>query len=164
MQYVLQNLKPFGGKQVIFLGDFHQLPPVKPFEFCLCCGEAMINQKVEPICNSDKCEHRGVAFKPGDKWAFRAPVWAELRLRHVNLEQIHRQKYAGSQDVLNKMRNGVLLSDDEWNALRVKKERDGAFPVRLMSRREQVKYFNIGQRSSIKSEETPGAPLTRHVS
>jgi len=67
MQYVLQNLKPFGGKQVIFLGDFHQLPPVEPFEFCLCCGEAMINQKVEPTCNSEKCERRGVTFKPGNK-------------------------------------------------------------------------------------------------
>lgn len=153
MQYVLQNLKPFGGKQVIFLGDFHQLPPVEPFEFCLRCGEAMINRKVEPICNSEKCERRGVAFKPGDKWAFRAPVWAELRLRHIKLEQIHRQKDARFQGVLNKIRNGVLLSDDEWSALTVKKERDGVVAVRLMSRREQVKYFNIRQLSSIKSEE-----------
>ena len=108
MQNVLENLKPFGGKQVIFLGDFHQLPPVKPFEFCLHCGEAMINQKVEPICTSNKCQGRVAAFKPGDKWAFRAPVWAELRMRYVKLEQIHRQKDAGFQDVLNKVRNGFL--------------------------------------------------------
>lgn len=152
MQRVLENSKPFGGVQVIFLGDFHQLPPVKPFEFCLHCGEVMANQKFEPICSSDKCERRGVAFKPGDKWAFRAPVWAELRLRHVKLEQIHRQKDTAFQDVLNKIRNGVLLSDNEWHALTVKKKMNGAFPVRLMSRRDQVKYFNIRQLSSMKSE------------
>jgi len=153
MQYVLENVKPFGGKQVILLGDFHQLPPVQPFEFCLHCGEAMINQKVEPICNSNRCKRRGATFEPGDKWAFRAPVWVELRLRHVRLEQIHRQKDAGFQDVLNKIRNGVLLGDDEWNALTEKKD-GGAFAVRLMSRRDKVEYFNKCQLNSIISKES----------
>ena len=41
MQEIIENKGPFGGKQVIFVGDFHQLPPVKPFENCILCGEPM---------------------------------------------------------------------------------------------------------------------------
>ena len=152
MQHVRQNYRPFGGVQVIFVGDFHQLPPVKPFQFCLHCGEVMANQNTEPMCSSEKCARRGMAFMSCDKWAFRAPVWKDLHLRHVKLEQIHRQKDVGFQDVLNKIRNGVLLTDDEWDELTVKKDRDGAFPIRLMSRREQVRYFNMCQLGALKSK------------
>jgi ATP-dependent DNA helicase PIF1 len=152
MQHVRQNYRPFGGVQVIFVGDFHQLPPVKPFQFCLHCGEVMANQNTEPMCSSEKCARRGMAFKSCDKWAFRAPVWKDLHLRHVKLEQIHRQKDVGFQDVLNKIRNGVLLTDDEWDELTVKKDRDGACPIRLMSRREQVRYFNMCQLGALKSK------------
>lgn len=154
MQVVLESPQPFGGVQVIFLGDFHQISPVKPFKFCLFCGREMLNQKTEPICSTDGCEYRGMAFNLGDRWAFRAPgVWANLRLKHVKLEQIHRQKDEGFQDMLNKIRNGILLSDDEWTALTVKKEMNGVFPIRLMSLRARVEAFNLDQLSLVKTEE-----------
>lgn len=104
---------PFGGKRVIFLGDFHQLPPVKPFANCLQCGESIPDKKgADPICISAQCKSDPdkIEFKPGDKWT---PVWRELRMRHVALRKIHRQKDSKFQDILDKIRNGISFIDEE---------------------------------------------------
>ncbi|KAL2072070.1 hypothetical protein VTL71DRAFT_11413 [Oculimacula yallundae] len=149
-QKVLENDRPFGGKQVIFLGDFHQLPPVKPFQHCMYCGTEILKKEV-PKCNSQKCNRLDADGQPiqqlplawSDKWAFRSTVWKDLKLRHIKLEQIHRQKDERFQDILNKIRNGLPLADDEWHDLeREKVLPDGAFAVRLMSLLVQVANFN----------------------
>jgi ATP-dependent DNA helicase PIF1 len=152
-QNAMVNKLPFGGKQVIFLGDFHQLPPVKPFEFCLQCGES-IPDKPEVVCISNKCKGPDqMTFIKSDKWAFRAPVWRELKLRHVKLEQIHRQKDTQFQDILNKIRNGTNLTAEEWSDLERPKELPkGAFAVRLMSKLFKVKQFNEQQLSALTSQ------------
>jgi ATP-dependent DNA helicase PIF1 len=154
-QNAMMNKLPFGGKQVIFLGDFHQLPPVKPFEFCLQCGES-IPDKPEVVCISRYCKAKPdqITFiKKSDKWAFRAPVWRELKLRHVKLEQIHRQKDTRFQDILNKIRNGTDLEPAEWADLERPKELPlGAFAVRLMSKLFKVKQFNEQQLFALKSQ------------
>ena len=131
-------------------GDFHQLPPVKPFEFCLACGESMVKQSVEPVCDYKTCLRRGFPFKLGDKWAFKAPIWAQLGLKHVKLEQIHRQHDTRFQDVLNKIRNGILLTNEEWKVLSAKKH--AKFAVKLMSRRNAVISCNESCLNSIKTE------------
>jgi ATP-dependent DNA helicase PIF1 len=153
-QNVLENDRPFGGKQVVFLGDFHQLPPVKPFQNCLWCGESIPAQQ-ELVCVSQECKGREdrPTFKSGDKWAFKAPVWKELKLRHVKLEQIHRQKDTRFQDILNKIRNSQPLSAQEWADLeRQKQLPNGAYSVRLMSRLVQVRAFNEAQLVALKSQ------------
>jgi len=154
-QNAMVNNLPFGGKQVIFLGDFHQLPPVKPFEFCLQCGES-IPDKPEVVCLSAHCKglpDQMKFVKKSDKWAFRAPVWRELRLRHVKLEQIHRQKDARFQDILNKIRNGQDLEKDEWHDLERPKEiPKHAFAVRLMSMLYKVKQFNEQELLKLRSQ------------
>ena len=54
--------KPFGGIQVIFLGDFFQLPPVEMGE-----GAEL-------------------------SYCFESPVWTELNLKNILLTENHRQK------------------------------------------------------------------------
>lgn len=157
-QYILFSNLPFGGKQVIFVGDFHQLPPVKPFEYCIECGEPMLKQASSYKCKAETPQYERACqsskFEAGDRWAFKARVWAELQLRHVKLEQIHRQKETKFQDVLNKLRNGLLLDDHEWDDLeRPKDLPKGAFAVRLMSRLNQVNRFNEMELAKLKTEE-----------
>ncbi|KAA8567535.1 hypothetical protein EYC84_008011 [Monilinia fructicola] len=153
-QTVKDNAKPFGGIQVIFLGDFYQLPPVKPFEHCMICGVEMVGV-FDRVCKSNHCMNRedNIPFKPGDKWAFNAPVWKQLNFRHVKLEQIHRQRDESFKAVLNKVRNGIDLNDAEWRDLsRPKELPPSAFPIRLMARKYDVEKFNNSQLGLIKSE------------
>lgn len=154
LQTVKGNTKPFGGIQVIFLGDFYQLPPVKPFEHCMICGVEMVGT-FDRVCESNFCKNRenNLPFEPGEKWAFNAPVWKSLNMRHVKLEQIHRQKDETFKALLNKVRNGVALSNTEWyDLIRPKELPPAAFPVRLMSKRIDVERFNNHQLGLIEAE------------
>ena len=114
------------------------------------CGNE-IPKKDVPKCTSQRCNSRvdsdgNPIQQPltwGDKWAFKSTVWKDLKLRHIKLEQIHRQKDERFQDILNKIRNGNPLAAEEWNDLeRPKSLPDGASAVRLMSRLQQVRDFN----------------------
>ncbi|CZR68706.1 related to 5`-3` DNA helicase [Phialocephala subalpina] len=153
MSLILQQIRapnlPFGGMQVIFLGDFHQLPPVKPFEHCLPCGKLMSKQP--PYECEDCTPTKQAAFKDKDKWAFKAAVWTKLNLRMVYLQQIHRQKAGQFQNILNKIRDGIdKLSDEEWNALEAKKTfPEGIRAVKLMSLRRSVEEVNTRELRAI---------------
>ena len=85
------NAKPFGGLQVIFSGDFFQLPPVR---------------------------NRNETTNPEKKYAWHADVWSKLDLTICYLEEQHRQSGKSRlNSVLNEIRAGAV-SEDSMNLLR----------------------------------------------
>lgn len=77
-----RDSEPFGGLQVIFIGDFLQLPPVR------------INQS-----------------EPYD-WAFRSAAWAEADFKTIRLETVRRQNDVAFIQALSGFRVGKLRKID----------------------------------------------------
>ena len=81
--------RPFGGKQMIFVGDFFQLPPVVKTE----------------------TETEFLKREFGGEYAFETDLWKQAKLRCVFLKTIHRQKNdARFLSVLNCVRKADLDS------------------------------------------------------
>lgn len=81
LQIARNNNEPFGGIQIILIGDFCQLPPV--------------------IKNNIDINNR--------HFVFNSQSWKNLNLEVINLETIHRQKDKEFASILNKLRFGREL-------------------------------------------------------
>ncbi|MEN9914390.1 MAG: hypothetical protein RL528_1139 [Bacteroidota bacterium] len=80
---------PFGGVQVLFIGDLHQLPPVvKNDEWALL-----------------KLYYKGIHF-------FNAVVFAEEQPIYIELEKIYRQVDSVFIELLNNLRNNAISEED----------------------------------------------------
>lgn len=73
--------RPFGGMQLVLVGDFFQLPPVVKQE---------TEEKLDTV------------------FLFESPLWKELRLQTIELVQGMRQKDSKFQEILNQARYGEL--------------------------------------------------------
>ncbi|RFU75386.1 atp-dependent dna helicase pif1 [Trichoderma arundinaceum] len=128
----------FGGVQVIVTGDFCQLPPVKPFEFCMQCGLQMIADDVAAEFN---CPKNHGPFPETDKWAFKSTAWEEANFVHVNLQEIHRQKNEYFIKMLQKCRLGVPFSPQETATL-MEHPCDVQKATKLLCTRREVALVN----------------------
>ena len=151
MKSARDSEKPFGGVQIIVTGDFFQLPPVNPFEYCLTCGTTLGPAFWEAKYECVKCLSK---FEETSKWAFCSDAWHECRFAHVNLNATHRQKDADFVALLETCRLGQLCSiDEKWLLLEHVSETRGA--VRLFPRRVDVKAINGKELAQL-----PGRALT----
>lgn len=80
LKTVRGNDKPFGGIQMICVGDFGQLPPVERF----------------------------MAARPD--WAFLSAAWTDAKIRPMKFTKIHRQKAGWYTDFLNETHDGYPAS------------------------------------------------------
>lgn len=127
----------FGGVQLIVTGDFCQLPPVRPFEYCLDCDRELDREARTEY----RCPCCYVVFKDIDKWAFRSAAWTECGFTHFNLTRIRRQTNQIFIDILQKCRYGQPLTTEERNLL-LNHPSETINAVRLFPRKDNVKQVN----------------------
>ena len=127
---VRRNSKPFGGIQLIFSGDFYQLPPVG---------------------NKDEPEN--------SKFCFESPLWFETFKieNHIVLNKIFRQNDEIYQRILNQIREGRLKrSSNELLLSLVSKEvseQSLIKPTKLFPTRNKVDYINTNEMNSLTGSE-----------
>lgn len=148
MQGARGSYEPFGGVQLIVTGDFHQLPPVKPFEYCLHCGEELVPNRSEAYAS---CAKHGV-FHDEDKWAFKSETWGLCNFVYFHLTTIHRQNDETFIKILQKCRIGQPLTGEDTDVLMNHPSRTGS-ATKLYARREEVRRENQKRFDKLLSEK-----------
>lgn len=122
LKYVMGSDLPFGGKQVVFCGDFMQLPPIV--------------RKEEKIV---------------EYWAFQSPTWHALDLNIIYLTEVKRQDDKQFSSALNMIRAGVTNTQvDNFFMNTVKNViPPNVRMVKLLSTNDAVSAFNMEQLTKI---------------
>ncbi|KAF7193163.1 ATP-dependent DNA helicase pif1 [Pseudocercospora fuligena] len=143
---------PFGGVQLIVTGDFCQLPPVEPFQHCFQCGYELL-----PKLDSTQyvCGTHGTFFDT-DKWAFRSDAWEDANFLCFHLKTIHRQEDGSFQSILQKIRFGNTLTEDE-RFLLLNHQYDVRNATRLFATRSEVRSINNSEFDKLRAR-----PVTYH--
>lgn len=115
--------KPFGGIQLIFLGDFYQLPP---------------------ICKDHDMDT--------GKFCFESDLWQQTFKKTIVLTKIYRQKDKIFSKILNSVRKGVLSHEDfDILSERINKKCDKDIPI-IAPRRIFVDRVNKDRLDSLQGE------------
>lgn len=126
LQHFKENFLPFGGIQVIFSGDFFQLPPVS--------RERLPNY---------------------EKFAFMAPIWRQLNLHICYLTEQFRQSDDDLANFLNEIRSGEV-SDSGFDQLRECLERSqepADFSTKLFTHNADVDAINAQELDKLEARQ-----------
>lgn len=121
----LKSNLPFAGKQIVFVGDMFQLPPV---------------------VKKNSADARLIEYRYGTSDAFfhRANVFSRFTLPKIQFLKVYRQTDAGFKDLLNNIRYG-RMTDSDIDILngRVREaDDDSDFSIELASRNTDVVKIN----------------------
>jgi ATP-dependent DNA helicase PIF1 len=92
LRQLRRNREPFGGLQVIFCGDFFQLPPI------VRSGEHLVDENL-------------FYETPKSNFAYHSPAWQNLDLKICYLEEQHRQLDQTYLEILNAIRSGTVSAE-----------------------------------------------------
>ncbi len=124
--------KPFGGVQVVFIGDLFQLPPV-------------IEEEARRI----------LAQKYQTPYFFSAEVFQQVQPRYIELEKIYRQSDDGFIRLLNKVRNKFVGEEDllRLNERVKKAEAPSQERITLTTTNEGAQRLNDNRLAALTTEE-----------
>jgi ATP-dependent exoDNAse (exonuclease V) alpha subunit len=128
--------EPFGGKQLLLVGDIYQLEPVIKED------DRKLLRPFYPSC-----------------FFFDANIFKDMQLVSIELKKVYRQSDASFIDILNRIRNSTTTTDDiiKLNQ-RLNTElptKDNDLVITLATRRDTVDYIN-----DKKLDELPGTATT----
>ncbi len=123
---------PFGGCRVLFVGDFHQLPPVIPAR-----EEAAL-----------------VQFGYSGPYAYDAKVLENYPPVHFELTKVYRQKDPHFVSILSDIRSArnVDAAVSELNELCVKRHRSGHMPILLTATNAIAEKYNARGLNSLEHQ------------
>ena len=123
LRRIRRDERPFGGVQMIFVGDFLQLPPVTP------------DQEGEML--------RQLGYT--SPFAFSARAVADIGARYITLDKVHRQTDPLFIDILGKLRAGRNVGDalQTLNERCVGLHREGAAPMLLTGTNARATRYNL---------------------
>ena len=127
---------PFGGKQVVFVGDLFQLPPVVKMGSV---DEEMLHD----------------LYGSGVPFFFKAQVLKRMNLLNIEFQKVYRQSDADFVNILNKIRIGETTSDDLTllNQHVCKTEDLSDYSVILSAFNKRVEQINEKKLAEIDAEE-----------
>jgi ATP-dependent DNA helicase PIF1 len=148
-----KSSRPFGGIQVVFVGDMYQLPPVPDGS-----GSGMDimddNGDIDMVADTTNIRESG-------QYLFEAPhfhlVFAPANC--IELQHIFRQSDAKFREILNQVRIGQL---DEENATMIASyvgrtydptQHDGLVPMKILPTRLQVATVNAQEYAKVPTKE-----------
>lgn len=143
------NNNAFGGVQLVVTGDFCQLPPVRPFQYCMHCGREQAQKILADGRTVHRCYQHGDS-NDDDKWAFRSTVWQDCNFKHINLTNIHRQSDEVFIKILQKLRIGTELTTADRKLL-IDHPCDVNNAVKLFPTREEVRRINMAEFDKLKT-------------
>ena len=134
MQINCSNKKPFGGKQIILIGDLYQLPPV-----VLSKEKIIIKQQYNT------------------PYFFSSAVIEKMKFKIIELEKIYRQKDIRFIKLLNEIRNNTITNDN-LNKLNERYDlsfipNDLSFYIWLTTRNDRADQINIEKLNELKGKK-----------
>lgn len=129
------NQLPFGGIQLILVGDFYQLPPV--------------------------AKQQG----PEVKFVFESPLWSQTIQHIIELKQIMRQTDPVFQKILSEAREAYLSPESHAilkGRMGLPWQKDKIRPSLLFTRRSEVDYINISNLKALKGERHTFSATTKY--
>jgi len=133
LQFFKENTLAFGGIQIVFSGDFFQLPPVG-----------------------------GGNEEPKEKFAFMAKAWLDAALTICYITEQHRQADNSLNIILNHVRSGLISNDSIAKLQAASAHRLTAFqPTKLYTHNFDVDRVNIEYLSQLQTQSKVFVAVTK---
>jgi ATP-dependent exoDNAse (exonuclease V) alpha subunit len=133
LQFFKENTLAFGGIQIIFSGDFFQLPPVG-----------------------------GGMEEPREKFAFMSKAWLQAELTICYITEQHRQADNSLNVILNHVRNGQISTDSIAKLQQAAGHKLTAFqPTKLYTHNIDVDRVNMEYLGQLKTESKVFTAVTK---